>query len=76
MTLLVLAAVAVTGTLLLVTVMAAVAVVAVAGGVGLLLARAFGWNPWRRRHVAPPDAFAGDTIEGTVVSSESSTPHP
>jgi hypothetical protein len=71
-TLLVLAGVAVAGTLLLVTVIAAVTVAAVVGGVGLLLARAFGWNPWRRPTVAPPDTFAGDTIEGTVISSESS----
>jgi hypothetical protein len=70
-TLLVLAVIGVAGAVLLVTVAAALTIVAVAGGAGLLLARALGWTPWRRPSSAPPDTFAGDTIEGTVIASES-----
>lgn len=67
-----LAALALVGTLLMVTLVAAFTIIAVAAGTVVLLARAFGWRPWRRPAVPAPAPFAGDTIEGTVVRDSQS----
>lgn len=71
--LVVLCALAVAGVLLMVTAVAAIAVAGMALAAVALLARALGWRP-RRRPIPTAARFAGDTIEGTVVSSELTPP--
>lgn len=66
--LLVLAGAALVGTVLLVTAVAALAIVTFTLGAFVLVARAFGWTRWRRAAVPAP--FDGETIEGTVVASD------